>query len=147
MSEIVNSVGRSSSSALGGADPDMMERRLFRTMCWTVVISVTLSAPFAPWRTTTGLLLGGALSLFNYQWLRSSLSAIFSTAESGRRVKIKAARYVLRYFVIAGVVTLAYTLGLVAIVPVLLGLCSFVVAAMLEAFIQIYFVIVNREET
>jgi uncharacterized membrane protein len=145
MSEIVNSVG--SSSALEGSDAAAMERRLFRTMCWTVAVSVMVSALLAPWRTTTGLLLGGTLSLFNYHWLRASLHTIFSTAESGRRVKIKAARYVLRYFVIAAVVTVAYTLGLVAIVPTLLGLCSFAVAAMLEAFIQIYFVIVNGEET
>jgi hypothetical protein len=116
-------------------------------MCWTVAVSVGLSLPLAPWRTTTGLLLGGILSLFNHHWLRTSLAAVFGAAESGRRVKINAARYVLRYFVIAAVVAAAYTLGLVSIVATLLGLCSFVVAAMLEAFIQIYFVIVNREDT
>jgi hypothetical protein len=144
MSEIVNSAG---SSALHWADPAMVERRLFRTMCWTVAASVVVSAPLAHWRTTTGLLLGGGLSLLNYHWLRTSLKAIFSAAGSGRRVKIKAARYVLRYFVIAAVVTFAYALGLINIVAALLGLCSFAVAVMLEAFIQIYFVIVNGEDT
>jgi hypothetical protein len=93
------------------------------------------------------LLLGGVLSLLNHHWLRSSLAAVFSTAESGRRVKIGAARYVLRYFVIATVVAAAYTLNLVSIVATLAGLCSFVPAAMMEAFMQIYFAIVNREET
>lgn len=144
MSEIVNSAGR---SALREADPAAMERRLFRTMCGTVALAVIVSLPLAPWRTTTGLLLGGILSLFNHHWLRTSLTAVFSAAESGRRVKFNAARYVLRYFVIAALIAAAYTLGLVSIVATLLGLCSFVVAAMLEAFMQIYFVIVNREET
>jgi hypothetical protein len=144
MSEIVNTGGR---GAFNEADPAAMERRLFRTMCWTVALSVVVSLPLAPWRTTTGLLLGGILSLFNHHWLRTSLATVFGAAESGRRVKINAARYVLRYFVIAAVVAAAYTLGLVSIVATLLGLCSFVVAAMLEAFIQIYFVIVNREDT
>jgi hypothetical protein len=116
-------------------------------MCAAVFVGVVISAPFAPWRTTAGLLLGGALSLFNYQWLRSSLSAVFGTAKSGRRVKLNAARYVLRYFVIGALVAFAYALNLVDIVATLFGLCSFVVAAMLEAFMQIYFVIVNREET
>lgn len=144
MSVIVNNVGRSAFSA---TDPVAMEQRLFRTMCGTVAIAVIVSAPLAPWRVTTGLLLGGILSLFNHHWLRTSLSAVFGTAESGKRVKINAARYVLRYFVIATVVALAYTLGLVSIVATLLGLCSFVVAAMLEAIMQIYFIIVNREGT
>ncbi|HKR00443.1 MAG TPA: ATP synthase subunit I [Pyrinomonadaceae bacterium] len=144
MSEIVNSTGR---SALDGTDPAEMERRLFRTMCMTVAVAVLVSAPLAPWRVTTGLLVGGLLSLFNHHWLRTSLRAVFGAAESGRRVKINAARYVLRYFVIAAVVAAAYTLNLVSIVATLIGLCSFVVAAMLEAFMQLYFIIVNREDT
>ena len=144
MSEIVNSTG---SSAFELTDPAAMERRLFRTMCGTVALAVIVSLPLEPWRTTTGLLLGGILSLFNHHWLRSSLAAVFGAAESGKRVKINAARYVLRYFVIAAVVAAAYTLNLVSIVATLLGLCSFVVAAMMEAFMQIYFAIVNREET
>lgn len=144
MSEIVNNVGR---SALNVTDPVAMEHRLFRTMCWAVALSIVVSLPLAPWRVTTGLLLGGVLSLFNHHWLRTSLSAVFGQAESGRRVKINAARYVLRYFVIAAVVALAYMLNLVSIVATLSGLCSFVVAALAEAFMQIYFAIVNREET
>ena len=144
MNEIVNSAD---GSAYSYTDPVAMERRLFRMMIVTVVVAVVASAPLAPWRVTTGLLLGGVLSLFNHHWLKSSLSAVFSTAESGKRVKIGAARYVLRYFVIAAVVASACTLNLVSIVATLVGLCSFVVAAMIEAFMQIYFAIRNREET
>ena len=124
-----------------------MERRLARGMWASIALAVAISLPLAPWRVTAGLLLGGVLSLVNHHWLRSSLAAIFSTAQSGRRVKIGAARYVLRYLVIAAVVAAAYTLNLVSIVATLAGLCSFVPAAMMEAFMQIYFAIVNREET
>jgi hypothetical protein len=144
MSEMVNSVG---GGTFARTDPAAMGRRLFRTMFVTVALAVIISAPLAPWRVTTGLLLGGVLSLFNHHWLRTSLAAVFSTAEAGQRVKLNAARYVLRYFVIAAVVASAYTLNLVSIVATLVGLCSFVVAAMLEAFMQIYFAIVHREET
>jgi hypothetical protein len=35
----------------------------------------------------------------------------------------------------------------VSLVATLVGLCSFVAAAMLEAFMQIYFTIAHREET
>ena len=124
-----------------------MERRLLRGMCVSIVLAVAVSLPLAPWRVTTGLLLGGVLSLLNHHWLRSSLAAIFSTAGSGRRVKFRAARYVLRYFVIGAVVAAAYSFNLVSIVATLAGLCSFVPAAMMEALMQIYFAIVNREET
>src|SRR5918912_1049554 len=113
MNEIANTAG---GSALKLADPVAMERRLFRMMIVTVAVTVLVSAPLAPWRVTTGLLLGGVLSLFNHHWLKSSLSLVFSTAQSGRRVKINAARYVLRYFVIAAVVASAYTLNTVSIV-------------------------------
>src|SRR5436305_10365179 len=144
MSEIVNSV---SGSALRATDPVAMERRLFRTMCVAVACATLISAPLAPWRVTTGLLLGGVLSLFNHHWLRTSLAAVFSKAEMGKRVKFNTARYVLRYFIIAAIVASAYTLNIVSIVATLVGLCSFVVAAMTEAFTQIYFAIVKREET
>ena len=143
MSEIADSVGR---GALAGTDPAAMQRRLFQLMCWAVALSVTVSLPVAPWRVTTGLLLGGVLSLLNHHWLRTSLAAVFSTAESGRRVKIRAFRYVLRYFIIAAIISLAYAFDLISIVATLLGLCSFVVAAMVVAFIQIYFALLNREE-
>ena len=144
MNETVNISG---TGALAGSDPVAMEQRLIRTMYVAVALAVVVSAPLAPWRVTTGLLLGGLLSLFNHHWLRTSLAAIFSTAEKGRRVKIGAVRYILRYVVIGAVVATAYELNLVSIVATLVGMCSFVVAAMIEAFMQIYFVIANREES
>lgn len=116
-----------------------MERRLFRLMCWTVTLAVLLSLPFAPWRVTTGLLLGGALALLNHRWLSSSVRAVFSDAAvRGARPQLGSARFILRYFVVAACIFAAYELKLVAIVATLAGLCAFVVAALIEGFIQTY---------
>ena len=146
MSEFVDSERPLSVPEETGEDPAAMERRIFRGMCVTVVVAVVVSALFAPWRVTTGLLVGGLLSLFNHHWLRTSVAAIFQVAVAGARPKFKIARYVLRYVVLAGVVTAAYKLDVVSLVATLLGMCSFVVAALGEGFMQLYFAIVHREE-
>ena len=128
-------------------DPAAMERRIFRGMCVAAALAVLISAPLAPWRVTTGLLLGGALSLFNYHWLRTSVAAVFEAAPQGARPKLKASRYVLRYFVLAIAVVAAYWLDLVSLAATLLGMCSFVAASLVEGFRQLYFAITRREET
>jgi hypothetical protein len=93
------------------------------------------------------LLLGGALSYLNHHWLRTSLRAVFGrAAEAGKRPRLNAARYVLRYVLIALVVASAYALDLASIAATLVGLCSFVAAVMVEAFVQLYFAIRYREE-
>lgn len=143
MREIIENV---SCGAFADAEPEAMERRLFRIMCATVVTAVLASAPLAPWRVTAGLLLGGVLSLFNHHWLRTSIIAAFSSTGVGIRPRLKASRYILRYFVVALIVAVAYKLSVVSLVATLLGLCSFVVAVMAEGFIQIFFVIVHRED-
>src|SRR2546423_3816198 len=111
MNEIANSVGRGASDDGDGA---ALERRLLRAMFVSVALAVGLSLPLAPWRVTTGLLLGGMLSFLNHHWLRTSLQAVFGGAAAARtRPRLNAARYVLRYILIAFVVAAAYTLDLV----------------------------------
>src|SRR5688572_19018982 len=140
-------VDRTRGPAPGGLeeDPAAMERRIFRGMCVAAALAVLLAAPLAPWRVTTGLLLGGALSLFNYHWLRTSVAAVFEAAPQGARPKLKASRYVLRYFVLAVAVVAAYWLDLVSLAATLLGMCSFVAASLVEGFRQLYFAITRRE--
>lgn len=128
-------------------DPRAMERRIFRGMCVASALAVLISAPIAPWRVTTGLLLGGVLALFNHHWLRTSVAAVFEAAPAGARPKMRASRYVLRYFVIAAAVVAAYWLDLVSLAATLLGMCSFVAASLVEGFRQLYFAITRREET
>ena len=123
-----------------------MERRLFRVMGWAVALAVLASAVIAPWRVTTGLLLGGALALLNHHWLRTSVRAAFSNAATtGLRPKLSIARFILRYFVVAAAIIAAYELDLVSIVATLAGLSAFVVAALVEGFIQTFLTFRQRE--
>jgi hypothetical protein len=144
MSEIVDSAER---SAFAGEEGAALERRLLRAMSVVIAAAVITSALIAPWRVTTGLLLGGVLALFNHHWLRGSLAAVFGGADVGKRARLSAARYVLRYFVIACVVASAYALNLINVPATLVGLCAFAAAVMVEAFMQLYLAIIHREGT
>ena len=134
--------------AAGVADEaEAIERRLFRVMCWAVGLAVIISAALAPWRVTTGLLLGGALALLNHHWLRTSVRAAFTGAISaGLRPRLSIARFILRYFVVTAALYAAYELNLISIVAALVGLCAFVVAALAEAFIQTCLTFTQRED-
>ena len=144
MSEIVNHVG---TDALGDGEDAALERRLLRGMAVSVALAVLVSAFAAPWRVTTGLMLGGVLAFFNHHWLRTSLRAVFSgAAGAGHRPRLGAARYILRYFIIAAVVASAYMFNLVSIGATLAGMCAFAAAIMIEALTQLYFAIRYREE-
>ncbi len=124
-----------------------LDTRVLRTMAATVGIAVVASTAFAPWRVTTGLLLGGLLSLLSHHWMRTSIAAAFAGAlESGTKPQLTSVKYILRYIVIAVAVLLAYKSGVVSLPATILGLCSFVVALFVEALREFYFVIIRREE-
>lgn len=124
-----------------------IEWRVFRTMALAVALAVIASLPFAQWRITTGLLLGGLLSLLNHHWLSSSTTAAFSVIAHGKRPQLKLTKYILRYLVIATLVFLAYKLNIVSLPATIAGLCSFVVALFVEALREFYFALIHREET
>lgn len=124
-------------------DPIAMERRIFLGMWLTVSVAVLTSMLFWPWRVTTGLLLGGALSLLNYHWLRTSIAAALGNSSGAPQIRL--ARFVLRYFVVTSIIVAAYLLDVVSLIATLAGLCSFVVAALVEAIMQVCFAIVHRE--
>ncbi len=145
MNQITDSMSRSAFTA--EEDPAAVEHRIFRTMGVTVALAVLVSAVLAPWRVTTGFLLGGVLSLVNHHWLRTAIAAAFGPSMAGARPRIRIARYILRYFIVGAVVAGAHLLGIVSLTATLFGLCSFVVALMAEAFVQIYLAIVNRGES
>jgi hypothetical protein len=150
MKEIPNNAGGTLPSETGPGFPEPpnggVETRVFRTMIIAVAFAVLASLPFAQWRITTGLLVGGLLSLLNHHWLRSSSAAAFSVVVHGARPKLKIAQYVLRYVVVAAVVFIAYKLNVVSLTATIAGLCSFVVALFAEALREFYFVIIHREE-
>jgi hypothetical protein len=123
-----------------------INRRIFRTMAIATGLSVVVSAVIGPWRVTTGLLLGGLLALFSHRWLKNSAAAAIQLSTHGGRAQLRLAQFVLRYFVMAGVVFATYTLHLVSLLAVLAGLSSFVVALLVEALREFYFAIIGREE-
>ncbi len=123
-----------------------IDGRIFRAMSFAVIVAAVASVPFAEWRVTTGLLLGGTLSLLNHYWLISSTTAAFKVVAHGARPRITLFHYVLRYLVIAAVVFAAYKLNVVSLVASIPWLCSFVVALFVEAFREFYFAIIHREE-
>lgn len=123
-----------------------IERRIFLTMILAVAVAVLASLPFGDWRVSTGLLLGGLLSLLNHHWLKSSTAAAFSVVAQGAKPKLRIAQYILRYLVIAVTVFLAYKLNIISLAATIAGLCSFVVALFVEAFREFYLAIIHREE-
>lgn len=128
------------------ARQSVLELRVFRTMSIAVALAVIGSLPFAQWRVTAGLLVGGILSLLNHHWLSSSSAAAFSVLAQGAKPQLKIAQYILRYIVIATIVFLCYKLNIVSLAATIAGLCSFVVALFVEAIREFYFAIIHREE-
>jgi hypothetical protein len=143
MSEIANSV---SGEGFAGEPDGAVENRIFRLMIAIVSLAVVAGAMLAPWRVTAGLALGGALSILNYHWLRSSIESVLSNATE-KRPRLKLWRYIFRYFVVGAVVGAAYGLRIVSLPATIVGLSAFVPALFVEAFRQFYFSIIHREGT
>jgi len=143
MSQITNSI---SGRTIAGDNNGALELRVFRVMMASVAVAVIVSTMFLPWRVTTGLMLGGALSLLNYHWLQTSIAAVFRVSAE-QRPQVRVSRYIIRYFVVAGAAFAAYELRLVSLPAMIAGLCSFVPALFIEASRQFYFAIIRREES
>ena len=143
MSLIANSVSRERITE--GADT-ALEGRIFLFMVISVTVAVAGSFLFATWRVTAGLALGGSLSLLNHHWLRTSVAAIFNV-NGVERPRVRASRYLIRYFVLGLVVLAANWMQMISLPAAIAGLCSFVPALLIEAFRQFYRVIIHREET
>ncbi len=144
MSQIADSVN--GAVELYGGD-DKLEGRLLRSMAVATAIAVMVSSFIAPWRVTSGLFLGGSLSLLNYHWLHTSVATIFNIDLSVQRPRARSWRYLLRYFVVGVIVFAAYKFHLISLPATLMGLCSFVPALFAEAARQLYFAIIHREES
>jgi len=115
-------------------------------MTGSVLLALVISVPFANWRVTSGLLLGGVLSLLNIHWLRNSIGATFDRTAQGTRPQLRMAQFVLRYFIIGIVVYAGYRFNVVSLTATVAGLSSFVVALFAEAFRETYFIFIHREE-
>ena len=119
---------------------------MFRSMVVASALAVTIAAFIAPWRVTSGLLVGGLLALFSHRWLKNSAAAAIRLSSEGGAADFRLAQFVLRYVVIAAVIFSLYTLDLISLPAVLAGMSSFVVAMLVEAVREFYFAITKREE-
>jgi hypothetical protein len=128
-------------------DANGLEARLLRWMIASVAIAAAVCPFVAPWRVTSGVVLGGALSVLNYRWLHTSVVAIFKINLGSERPRAGISRYVLRYLIIAAVVFAAVNLQIVSLAATLAGLSAFVPALFVEAVREFYFAIIHREES
>ena len=122
---------------------DSIHTRVFRTMALTTAFTVAVSAFVMPWRVTTGLFVGGLLALFSHNWLKNSAAAAIQFSAAGGQPQLRLAQFVLRYVVIGAVIFSAYTLDLISLPAVFIGLSSFVVAMFAEALREFYFAIIE----
>jgi ATP synthase I chain. len=125
---------------------DGLEVRLLRSMIATVVVAAGICAFVAPWRITSGVILGGGLSILNYRWLHTSVAAIFDINLASERPRAGVSRYILRYLVVGALVFAAVNLQIVSLPATLAGLAAFVPALFVEALREFYFAIFHREE-
>jgi len=120
-------------------------RRMFRVMAATVAVGTLASLPLAPWRVTTGILIGGILSLLNFHFLQTSITAAFGAATDGIRPRLRPLRFIWRYLILGVCVYAAYQLNVISVPAALIGMCSFVLAMFVEAIRETYFILVHRE--
>ena len=85
-----------------------------------------------------GIIVGIAMAFANYYWLRYSLRKVFGEAAEGERPKISAIRYILRYVTLAVVIAIIFALGILPIVPVILGMAGFGFAVVVDGIIRIF---------
>jgi len=123
-----------------------LKQRVFRMMVAVTVLAVAVSAFVAPWRVTTGLLIGGSLAIFSHRWLSNSAAAAIRLSIGGGIQQIQLFQFMLRYIVVAAVIFAMYEWDVASLPAMLVGLSSFVVALFGEALREFYFAIIHREE-
>jgi hypothetical protein len=144
MSQIADSAG-TAVPVRDGANG--LEARLLRWMIASVAIAAAVCPFVAPWRVTSGVVLGGALSVLNYRWLHTSVADIFNINLASERPRAGISRYILRYIIVTAIVLAAVNLQTVSLAATLAGLCAFVPALFIEAVREFYFAIIHREES
>lgn len=124
-------------------DDGELARRLRRNTRIALGLMLAASLILSTRRVFLGVLLGGALGLFNQRWLEGSVRAILAAAASlgsGRVPPWTASKLVLRYFIVAIVFGAATMSGYFHPLGLGLGLSSYVAGVMIEAGYQIVLV-------
>lgn len=109
-------------------------RRIMVLMGAIALIGSAVALVFGSAAFASGLLLGGALSLIGYLWLKGSLATMFERAVAGELTQFHAARFFLRYALMGAALYVIYRSEAVPMIAVLLGLASFAGAVIIEGF-------------
>lgn len=83
------------------------------------------------------VLIGCVLAFVNYYWMQHSLKKIFSSAVEGKKPRFLGAGYFIRYVVLGCVVAFIYTLDLLPISGILVGMAGFGFAVLIEGFLRV----------
>ncbi|HJQ68569.1 MAG TPA: ATP synthase subunit I [Blastocatellia bacterium] len=126
-------------------DPAAVERRVLRNIFAVIACAIVAAAFAADLSFMLGLLLGGALALFNYKWLHASLKVALATG-TGKAAPGTVMKFVLRWVIIGAAVYVASLTGYFNPVAILAGLLSPAVAVMIEAGYVTYKTIVRNGE-
>lgn len=119
----------------------LSHRRILWTMAIIVLIGAGLCAVFVSYQFGLGFTIGGILAFLNYYWLKVSLKRIFDkaieSAASGEKPGFLAVSYFLRYVGMGAAIYIVYLTNVVPMIAVLLGLCVFALAIVIEGLLRI----------
>lgn len=131
-------MGEDIESLTTGRGPAPIERSgILLMMAVLLLLAVIIAGLLQGIHFAVGVLFGGALSFVNYLWLDRSTKAVF-TSEIGRSTGLLAAKYILRYAVIGGILLLIYLTGVLPVVAVILGLSIFALAVVAAGLKSIF---------
>lgn len=83
------------------------------------------------------VLVGCVFAFVNYYWMQHSLKKIFSSAAEGEKPRFLGAGYFIRYLVLGTLVAFIYTLDLLPISGLLVGMAGFGFAILVEGFLRV----------
>ena len=108
-------------------------KQILKNTLYVLAIGISISLFLIGFRFALGLLIGGALTLLNYFWLRRSLTKMFeSVASRGQKPLFSVANYVLRYLAFGVLIYFIHKTDTAPVTAVLIGLCSLAAAVFLE---------------
>ncbi len=125
-----------------------VEQRLQRNTYLVILVALLAGLCWSGGRMALGVALGGALSLFNKNWLQSSLRAILKIAaekQDGRVPPFTVSKFIFRYYLIACAIGAAVWTGWFHPLGIGVGFAAFVGSAMLEAGYQLYLAYSSNE--
>ena len=127
-----NSSPSSDAEEPGFAQPEAVERRVWRNIFIVIFLAIIAAAFLANLEFMLGLALGGALALLNYKWLHASLKGILAVG-SAKTPPGTAMKFIIRWLVVATAGWIAFQTGYFDAVAILAGLFAPAIAVMIEA--------------